>query len=65
MISNERGIPVVYSLKDADDFLNMLPSELCKYVIDKELLHTGWDICWRDRMVVGFTTTYAISAYHH
>ena len=21
--------------------------------------------CGRDRMVVGFTTTYAISAYHH
>jgi len=20
---------------------------------------------WHDRMVVGFTTTYAISAYHH
>jgi len=23
------------------------------------------DSCGRDRMVVGFTTTYAISAYHH
>jgi len=32
--------------------------------------HTGlhifiWGRCSRDRMVVGFTTTYAISAYHH
>jgi hypothetical protein len=24
-----------------------------------------WGRCSRDRMVVGFTTTYAISAYHH
>jgi len=24
-----------------------------------------WGRCDRDRMVVGFTTTYAISAYHH
>jgi hypothetical protein len=23
------------------------------------------DCCGRDHMVVGFTTTYAISAYHH
>jgi hypothetical protein len=25
----------------------------------------GWSRRGRDRMVVGFTTTYAISAYHH
>jgi len=25
----------------------------------------GWGRCGRDRMVVGFTTTFAISAYHH
>jgi hypothetical protein len=25
----------------------------------------GWCRRCRDRMVVGFTTTYAISAYHH
>jgi hypothetical protein len=25
----------------------------------------AWGRCGRDRMVVGFTTTYAISAYHH
>jgi len=24
-----------------------------------------WDRCGRDRMVVGFTTTCTISAYHH
>jgi len=24
-----------------------------------------WGRCGRDRMVVGFTTTYAVSAYHH
>jgi hypothetical protein len=24
-----------------------------------------WGRCGRDRMVVGFTTTYAISVYHH
>ena len=58
-------MPVVYSHKDADELLNMLPSELYKYVIDKELLHTGGDRCGRDRMAVGFTTTYAINAYHH
>jgi len=28
--------------------------------------NTGtWGRCGRDRMVVGFTTTYEISAYHH
>jgi hypothetical protein len=43
----------------------ILPSELYKYVIDKELLHTGGGRCGRDRMVVGFTTTYAINVYHH
>ena len=26
---------------------------------------TGWGHCGRDRMVVGFTTTYAISANYH
>jgi len=25
----------------------------------------NWGRCGRDRMVVGFTTTYAISAYHY
>jgi hypothetical protein len=24
-----------------------------------------WGRCGRDRMVVGFTTTYSISSYHH
>jgi len=43
----------------------ILPSELYKYVIDKELLHTGGDRCGRNRMVVGLTTTYAFSSYHH
>jgi hypothetical protein len=28
--------------------------------VNEKLYHRG-----RDRMVVGFTTTYAISAYHH
>jgi hypothetical protein len=29
-------------------------------------IHLVWEgHCGRDRMVVGFTTTYAISAYHH
>ena len=51
---------VVYYRNDADDLLNMLPSELYTYVIDK----VG-DRCGRHRMLVGFTTTYAISTYHH
>ena len=29
------------------------------------LYYTITACCGRDRMVVGFTTTYAISAYHH
>jgi hypothetical protein len=29
------------------------------------LLHLPWGCCARVRMVVGFTTTNAISAYHH
>jgi len=28
-------------------------------------IHFGRGCCGRDRMVVGFTTTYAISAYRH
>jgi len=28
-------------------------------------LYLKLDCRWRDRMVVGFITTYAISAYHH
>ena len=28
-------------------------------------LFEGWGCHGRDHMVVGFTTTYAISAYHH
>jgi hypothetical protein len=27
--------------------------------------HSNWGHCGRDRMVVGFTTLYAISNYHH
>ena len=33
------------------------------HVSSKVLLRPGHHCC--DRMVVGFTTTYAISAYHH
>ena len=40
--------------------------------VSKWNIFTGFDwsiICWgrcgRDRMVVGFTTTYAVSVYHH
>ena len=29
------------------------------------MLNAEWGHRGRDRMVVGFTTTYAISAYHH
>ena len=29
------------------------------------MTHRYWCRCGRDRMVVGFTTTYAISPYHH
>ena len=29
------------------------------------IIQMRWDRRGRDRMVVGFTTTYAISAYHH
>ena len=32
--------------------------------LDKTLKSIG-SRCGRDRMVIGFTTTYAISAYHH
>ena len=36
------------------------------YVIKIEMCNTcDWDRRGRDRMVVEFTTTYAISAYHH
>jgi len=34
------------------------------YAVVKTYLHQG-DHRGRDRIVVGFTTTYAISAYHH
>jgi hypothetical protein len=29
------------------------------------ILMQFWGGCGRDRMLVGFTTTYAISVYHH
>ena len=35
-----------------------------KFVMDLSLFFPGGCRC-RDRMVVGFITTYAISAYHH
>jgi hypothetical protein len=35
------------------------------YVICVCLNLVIWDCRGRDRMVVGFTTNYAISAYHH
>jgi hypothetical protein len=36
-----------------------------KLFIDIQILNLKRDRRGRDRMVVGFTTTYAISAYHH
>ena len=33
--------------------------------LKKRLTHTFMDRCGRDRMVVGFMTTYAIIAYQH
>jgi len=32
---------------------------------NKTSLFTAWDRRGRESMVVGFTTTYAFSAYHH
>jgi hypothetical protein len=34
-------------------------------LMHKRLINNGRGRHGRDRMVVGFTTTYAISAYHH
>ena len=41
-------------------------NNICEVYITKMLtILKGWSRLGRDRMVVGFTTTYAISAYHH
>jgi len=41
----------------------MLISKIDRTCVSSILVKKGPS--WRDRMVVGFTTTYAISAYHH
>ena len=41
---------------------NIVNISQCRYI---RLIKTTRDHCGRDRMVVGFITTYAISAYHH
>jgi len=40
-------------------------STFCTTWPNQASFHTGRGCCGRDHMVVGFTTTYAISAYHH
>jgi hypothetical protein len=39
--------------------------QLYVHCIIHRILQLGIFSCHRDRMVVGFTTTYAISAYYH
>jgi len=36
-----------------------------KYIYGNNLNFLFWGCHGRDRMVVGFTTTYVISVYHH
>jgi len=48
-----------------------MPKPFCTFrghtadVLDVSWSKVSWGRRGRDRMVVGFTTTYAISAYHH
>jgi hypothetical protein len=50
--------------KQVFEHLLMAPSDIGKD-IDKNQLDQGLSWWWSYHMVVGFTTTYAISAYHH
>ena len=36
---------------------------MCEHIFVPPIIY--WRRCSRDRMVVGFTTTFTISAYHH
>ena len=44
---------------------DILPLPLVIIVVVVSNTYFTWGWRGRDRMVVGFTTTYAISAYHH
>jgi len=50
-------------LKFTNLILRLVPRAV-RVLFDKKLLSSSGRRC-RDRVVVGFTTTYAISAYHH
>jgi len=51
---------VIFALDNIyDQATNMIQTYYWLFLIQ------SWGCCDCDRMVVGFTTTYAISAYHH
>ena len=48
-----------------DSFIELKPKKNVKLVFSVSLIYTTGGCSGRDRMVVGFTTTCAISTYHH
>jgi len=45
--------------------ISVRKGNLLTYYCRQPLLETIWGHSGRDHMVVGFTTTFAISTYHH
>jgi hypothetical protein len=51
--------------KEIKHYTSLLCRFLSFIIVSSKPHSLTWGHCGRDRMVVGFTTTYAIGAYHH
>jgi len=59
------GEPLIYSIQDQYFMIELYHHSQFLIFIYLQPTYYNRGYCGHDRMVVGFTTTYAIGAYHH